>query len=396
MSKPDALQFGSFTFRSQPPTLLKGEIRQHLQPRALEVLRVLIEGAPNTVTRQDILEDVWGLESEVEDGNIDTHVKEIRRVIGDTYIEVVPKIGYRFTVKCLPVTGALTAILGDSDAIVVRAVTAGWGLDKIFEQHGYGLSHRVRPWGDGILRSIDEAQIDFAIYNDRRSEHYINSNPHTNVIRLTEYFASMQGRNFYVLAQKGTRWKEPFKTAAELRENLKQYGGTFAFRRDTGMPEKFLMVLSCNKEDLPDVRFIEVEHSDGLSHFAHDSDLLLAHGQNVRFQAKYRQVKNDAPFMELIDYDAAGPAQQRELERRSVNCVVAHKDFVEDFGRQELIDAIREGYRNFEKAWESPTERTRLEEELMEIPFAYGTQELGEARYIVHELVRLSHGFPLR
>jgi hypothetical protein len=56
---------------------------------------------------------------------------------------------------------------------------------------------------------------------------------------------------------------------------LKQYGGTVAVRRDTDMLENFLMVLSCSREDLDRVRFIEIVRTDGLSHFSHDPDLLL-------------------------------------------------------------------------------------------------------------------------
>jgi two-component system alkaline phosphatase synthesis response regulator PhoP len=72
-----------------------------LSPREFELLRYLIERKGETVTRDRLLEDVWGYESYPSTRTVDTHIAKLRAKIGDSgsepkYILTIHGAGYKF------------------------------------------------------------------------------------------------------------------------------------------------------------------------------------------------------------------------------------------------------------------------------------------------------------
>jgi len=72
-----------------------------LSPREFELLRYLIERKGETVTRDKLLEDVWGYESYPSTRTVDTHIAKLRAKIGDSgseprYILTIHGVGYKF------------------------------------------------------------------------------------------------------------------------------------------------------------------------------------------------------------------------------------------------------------------------------------------------------------
>lgn len=72
-----------------------------LTPRAFTVLEFLMNHADDVVTRERLLERVWGFESLVATRAVDLRVAEIRRVLGESgnerrFIDTVQGVGYRF------------------------------------------------------------------------------------------------------------------------------------------------------------------------------------------------------------------------------------------------------------------------------------------------------------
>ena len=72
-----------------------------LSPREFELLRYLIERKGETVTRDKLLEDVWGYESYPSTRTVDTHIAKLRAKIGDsgsepTWILTIHGVGYKF------------------------------------------------------------------------------------------------------------------------------------------------------------------------------------------------------------------------------------------------------------------------------------------------------------
>jgi len=79
----------------------KGEEPLDLSPREFELLRYLIERRGETVSRDRLLEDVWGYESYPSTRTVDTHIAKLRAKIGDSgseprYILTIHGSGYKF------------------------------------------------------------------------------------------------------------------------------------------------------------------------------------------------------------------------------------------------------------------------------------------------------------
>jgi DNA-binding response OmpR family regulator len=72
-----------------------------LSPREFELLRYLIERKGETVSREQLLEDVWGYESYPSTRTVDTHIAKLRAKIGDSgseprYVLTIHGLGYKF------------------------------------------------------------------------------------------------------------------------------------------------------------------------------------------------------------------------------------------------------------------------------------------------------------
>src|SRR5216117_1092653 len=79
----------------------KGDEPLDLSPREFELLRYLIERKGETVSREKLLEDVWGYESYPSTRTVDTHIAKLRAKIGDSgseprHILTIHGMGYKF------------------------------------------------------------------------------------------------------------------------------------------------------------------------------------------------------------------------------------------------------------------------------------------------------------
>jgi DNA-binding response OmpR family regulator len=73
----------------------------NLTPKAMGLLEYLMTHPDELVTRDRLLDAVWGWDYPTGTRTVDTRIAELRRVLGDdparpTYIETVPGQGYRF------------------------------------------------------------------------------------------------------------------------------------------------------------------------------------------------------------------------------------------------------------------------------------------------------------
>ena len=72
-----------------------------LSPREFELLRYLIERKGETVTRDQLLQDVWGYGDYPSTRTVDTHIAKLRAKIGDSgseprYVLTIHGSGYKF------------------------------------------------------------------------------------------------------------------------------------------------------------------------------------------------------------------------------------------------------------------------------------------------------------
>ncbi len=91
-------EFLGYRLDPGPRLLTHGDKAIQLTPKAFDLLMLLVERAPNVVSRQEILESIWP-ETFVEEGNINYTISSLRKALDNReLISTVPKIGYRFGV----------------------------------------------------------------------------------------------------------------------------------------------------------------------------------------------------------------------------------------------------------------------------------------------------------
>jgi len=101
-SPEDRISFSEFEFDCGTRELRKNGQTLRIEPQPAKVLSVLIRNAGEIVTRQKLMEEVWGSETFVDfDQGLNYAIRRIRATLDDDadapqFLETVPKIGYRF------------------------------------------------------------------------------------------------------------------------------------------------------------------------------------------------------------------------------------------------------------------------------------------------------------
>jgi DNA-binding winged helix-turn-helix (wHTH) protein len=113
MESGDVRRFGAFRLTGPHGPLWQGDTTVPLAPKALAVLWTLVTHAGKVVTKDTLLEAVWGA-TIVSEGTLSVHLRQVRQALGDSastpnYIETVHRIGYRFIAKVVS-SGALPGV----------------------------------------------------------------------------------------------------------------------------------------------------------------------------------------------------------------------------------------------------------------------------------------------
>lgn len=99
LSGGDLLRYGDITYDPGSLTLRRGTASTALSKRLGDLLELFLRNPGQTLPRQTILLRVWGMETEVEDGNLDNYTYFLRRSlrkVGSTLrLTTVRGIGYR-------------------------------------------------------------------------------------------------------------------------------------------------------------------------------------------------------------------------------------------------------------------------------------------------------------
>ena len=100
-SIPDVFHFGNTEIHFKKYEAYKNGKSLHLSPREFEILRLLLERKGEIVTREDLLNQVWGYESIPYTRTIDAHIATLRKKIEErpdkpALIITVHGKGYKF------------------------------------------------------------------------------------------------------------------------------------------------------------------------------------------------------------------------------------------------------------------------------------------------------------
>src|ERR1700686_4853578 len=103
-------KFGVFETDAGTGELRKSGVRMRLQDQPFQVLVVLLERPGEVVTREELRQRLWPADTFVDfDLSLNSALKKLRYALGDvadspTFIETIPRRGYRFIAAVKPVT----------------------------------------------------------------------------------------------------------------------------------------------------------------------------------------------------------------------------------------------------------------------------------------------------
>ena len=94
----DQLKIGEMVIDYSARTVTIGKERVGLSPKEYELLAYLSKNAGIALTREQLLSNVWGYDFFGDDRTLDTHIKLLRRNLGEyaKYIVTLRGVGYRF------------------------------------------------------------------------------------------------------------------------------------------------------------------------------------------------------------------------------------------------------------------------------------------------------------
>lgn len=97
----DVWEYGALKIDLSAHIVYINNIRTELTPKEYELLVYLAKNANIAVTREQLLEHVWGYDYYGDDRTLDTHMKSLRKKIGDCsdYIITLRRVGYRFETR---------------------------------------------------------------------------------------------------------------------------------------------------------------------------------------------------------------------------------------------------------------------------------------------------------
>src|ERR1700755_2257729 len=93
--------FGPFALDSRKRTLSRADSPVSLTPNAFDVLLFLAQNPNRLVTKEELLQAVWG-DTFVEEGNLTQYISHLRKALGDNsedarLIVTIARKGYQFT-----------------------------------------------------------------------------------------------------------------------------------------------------------------------------------------------------------------------------------------------------------------------------------------------------------
>ena len=93
------LQFGSLSVSVDRHEVLVNGQQVPLTYKEFMLLQLLLENRERVLTRELLLDRVWGLGAERENRTLDVHIRTLRQKLGEagSYIQTVRGVGYRFS-----------------------------------------------------------------------------------------------------------------------------------------------------------------------------------------------------------------------------------------------------------------------------------------------------------
>ncbi len=138
--------------------LRSGELRTNgtsvrLQPQPAKILALLVRRRGETVTRDEIIEEVWGSDTFVDyEGGLNFAIRQIRNALGDDaerplFVETVPKRGYRFVGPVIADAPPVSGTRPYGRILWISVLSCAVVLGSLFALNIGGIRERLKPNG---------------------------------------------------------------------------------------------------------------------------------------------------------------------------------------------------------------------------------------------------------
>ncbi len=99
--KASAIEVGIITLDDIARRIYVDGKRAELTYKEFEMLKYFMLNLNKVITRESLLNNVWGIDAQIETRTIDMHIKTLRKKlgVGGQYIKTVRGVGYKFEVE---------------------------------------------------------------------------------------------------------------------------------------------------------------------------------------------------------------------------------------------------------------------------------------------------------
>ncbi|MBQ9308667.1 MAG: response regulator transcription factor [Clostridia bacterium] len=100
---PSAYRFGALYLCPERHEVRVADVPRALTYKEFMLLTLLVENRGLVLTREILLDRIWGLGAERENRTLDVHIRTLRAKLGEAgnYIQTIRGVGYRFTEESL-------------------------------------------------------------------------------------------------------------------------------------------------------------------------------------------------------------------------------------------------------------------------------------------------------
>lgn len=97
-SKKELLEAGGIKLDENRHAVFAGSQQIFLTVKEFDLLLLLMKNQGNVLTREQLLNSVWDLSSDIESRTVDVHIRTLRSKLGDyeNNIETIRGVGYKF------------------------------------------------------------------------------------------------------------------------------------------------------------------------------------------------------------------------------------------------------------------------------------------------------------
>ena len=98
-SKKEVLEAGGITIDENQHTVFAGSQQIFLTVKEFDLLALLIKNRGNVLTREQLLESIWEVSTDIESRTVDVHIRTLRAKLGEKKknIETIRGVGYKLT-----------------------------------------------------------------------------------------------------------------------------------------------------------------------------------------------------------------------------------------------------------------------------------------------------------